>query len=149
MEQVKRDMRLPNIITWSQLQQKAAIEEQHFFKERIFLPDAAEFLQVDLIEDEENICLFYKLSDANPENIRVLMSEKTVHIIKDEPSDENGAITKFPYTIGSQGRNERKILLPAIVDVDSVDCIFDNGILNIKVKKAALSKPVEVNIQFK
>lgn len=102
------------------------------------LESAAVSCLVDLREDEDNLYLSAELPGFKKEEIDVTLEEGVLQLKAERQSEE-------PQ--GTQHLKERRFMkvqrrlaLPAVVDPDSVDARFEDGVLHLQMRKSADSR---------
>lgn len=103
--------------------------------------------RIDLTESDEEVTLRAELPGVKPEDIdiQVLGDTLTLRGEKRECRDEKGA--NYQYCESEYGSFSRTIQLPTNVDQENVDAQFDQGVLTVRLRKTAESKPRKIAIR--
>jgi HSP20 family protein len=104
---------------------------------------------VDISEDEHNIVLLAEIPGVKPEDLNVTLENNVLTItgnrkFKEEEKKENYHRIERRY-----GKFTRSFTLPATLDPENVNAVFENGILNITLPKKAEFKPKQITIGVK
>jgi len=104
---------------------------------------------VDISEDEHNIVLLAEIPGVKPDDLNITLENNVLTItgnrkFKEEEKKENYHRIERRY-----GKFTRSFTLPATLDAESVNAVFENGILNITLPKKAEFKPKQITIGVK
>jgi HSP20 family protein len=104
---------------------------------------------VDISEDEHNIVLQAEIPGVKPEDLNVTLENNVLTItgnrkFKEEEKKENYHRIERRY-----GKFTRSFTLPATLDAENVNAVFENGILNVTLPKKAEFKPKQITIGVK
>jgi HSP20 family protein len=104
---------------------------------------------VDVFDRGDNLEIRVDLAGVKQENVDVSVSNDTLQI-KGERKPEAG-IKDQEYSKNeiSYGNFYRSIPLPANLDVKNIAATYEDGILNIKLQRAAGAKAKKINVEFK
>ena len=102
---------------------------------------------VDIRENENEIRLEIELPGLKPENVEI-MAENGVLTIRGEKSSERkeGEDNRYQVVERTYGTFVRTFQLPQGVDEDQINAEFENGVLSLKIPKAALPQPKRIQI---
>jgi HSP20 family protein len=104
---------------------------------------------VDVFEKGDTLEIKVELPGVRQEDVDVSISNDML-MIKGERRMESG-IKSEDYSRNeiAYGNFYRSISLPANVDVKNIEAMYEDGILRIKLQRAAGSKPKKINVEFK
>jgi HSP20 family protein len=110
-------------------------------------PAAAWTPPVDVREDENEITLSIELPGVKPENVEVT-SDNGMLTVRGQKSAERkeGSENEYQLVERSYGTFTRSFRLPKGIDDSKIEAHFDNGVLDIRVPKAALPQPKKIAI---
>ncbi len=101
---------------------------------------------VDIYEDDHNITIQAEVPGINEKDLDIRL-ENNVLTISGERKLENEENKENFHRIERQyGRFTRSFTLPSVVDPDSVNADFQDGILKITVAKREEAKPKQIKI---
>jgi len=111
--------------------------------------------RVDIIENTDSLHITAELPGVNKEDVKVSISDDNVLVLKgtkarnnvEKKENESGEIT-YLRAERSYGEFTRQFLLPDNADKSSIAAKYDNGVLNIHLKKTEPEKPKEVEISI-
>jgi HSP20 family protein len=104
---------------------------------------------VDVRESEEELNLEFELPGVRPEAVEVT-AENGVLTVRGEKraerkeSDERG---RYHVVERSWGTFQRSFQLPAGIDEDKIEANFDQGVLTVRIPKAALPQPRRIQVK--
>lgn len=104
---------------------------------------------VDISEDEHNIVLMAEIPGVKPEDLNVTLENNVLTItgnrkFKEEEKKENYHRIERRY-----GKFTRSFTLPATLDAENVNAVFENGILTLTLPKKEEFKPKQITIGVK
>jgi HSP20 family protein len=104
---------------------------------------------VDVFEKGDYVEIKVELPGVKQEDVDVSISNDML-MIKGERRMEAG-IKNEDYSRNeiSYGNFYRSIALPANVDTKNIEATYEDGILRIKLQRAAGAKPRKINVEFK
>ena len=102
---------------------------------------------VNVRESGSEIALDVELPGINPDNVEITV-ENGMLTISGEKSEERkeGEEGRYHLVERSYGSFSRSFTLPQGVDEDQIDAEFHNGLLTVKIPKAALPQPRRIQI---
>lgn len=104
---------------------------------------------VDIHEDPQALSFEVELPGLAPEHVEVTADQGVLTIRGEKRSvsergDENARVHLIERTYGSFSRSFQ---LPANVDEERIEAQFENGVLSVRVPKAALPQPKKISIR--
>jgi HSP20 family protein len=104
---------------------------------------------LDMFERGGNIEIKVELPGVKQEDVEVSLANDML-LIKGERKMETGVKTE-DYTRNeiAYGNFYRSVPLPVNADVKNIEATYEDGILTVKLQRAAGAKPKKVNIEFK
>ena len=121
----------------------------HLFSNDFFgLGTTEDFCPVlDVASQEDAYVISAELPGVKPEDIE-LHIEKGILTLSGEKRSDHKAEDRDYYRIeSSHGKFVRKVRLPEDADSENISAHFENGVLNIRVKKAESAKPKLISIE--
>jgi|Deesub1362B_J571_1020462.scaffolds.fasta_scaffold00841_7 HSP20 family protein len=102
---------------------------------------------VDVIDEDEKIKVIAELPGFNKEGIEITI-ENGFLVIKAEREEEKKEIGR-DYLVQERkyGELKRRVSLPAEVKVDSIKATYNNGILEVILPKAEVTKKKKIDIE--
>ena len=102
---------------------------------------------VDIKENESEITVELELPGIKPEDVEIT-SENGVLTVRGEKKTERkeGEENRYHVVERSYGSFLRTFQLPQGIDEDQINAEFQNGILSIRIPKAALPQPKRIQI---
>jgi HSP20 family protein len=103
---------------------------------------------VDVKEDAKDLTFAFELPGLRPEEVEIT-SENGVLTVRGEKREERkeGEEGRYHLVERSYGSFSRSFQLPQNVDEEQIDASFENGILRVRVPKAALPQPRKIQIR--
>lgn len=103
---------------------------------------------VDVREDAKELCLDVELPGISPEQIDITV-ENGVLTLRGEKRDERREADedgRYHLVERSYGSFTRSFQLPQGLDDEQIAADFDNGVLRVRIPKAALAQPRRIQI---
>lgn len=102
---------------------------------------------INLTEDKENYYVYAELPGVKPEALDIEATANTISMSGERkiPPEDEGA--KYHRKERESGHFSRIIQMPGDINPETVDASLTNGILSVKVPKAATEKPKKIVIQ--
>jgi HSP20 family protein len=101
-------------------------------------------LPVDILETEDAYILQATVAGATPDDVEVTFEDGMLNLlVKQAPTQIEG---KFIRQERPWGNWSRKLELPKEVDATNIAAHFENGVLTVRVPKAARAKPVRIAV---
>ncbi len=105
--------------------------------------------EVDLTEDERSYRVTVELPGVDPKDVQVEL-RGDVLVIRGEKRDEHEEKGENRHLVERRfGRFERMIRLPAEVDVEQAEAVFDKGVLRITLPKPETAQQPVRRIEVK
>ena len=103
---------------------------------------------VDVREDRTTLTLEFELPGLDPDHVEVT-SENGVLTVRGEKRAERkeGDERRYHLVERTYGSFSRSFQLPAGVDEEQIDAQFENGVLHVRIPKAALPRPRRIEVQ--
>ena len=118
-----------------------------FFSEAVnedsFLPS------IDLATEGDDFLVSVELPGVKPEDIQLNLDKGVLTIAGEKKSDREDEGKNYYRRESATGRFVRKISLPSEVDSETIKATFENGVLQVRIKKAESAKPKTIAIEAK
>ena len=103
---------------------------------------------VDIQEDEKEIAIVAELPGLKPEQVEVTCENGVLNIRgeKSEERKEDDQNRRYHLVERTYGSFSRSFQLPQGLDESKIEAGFDNGVLTVRVPKAALPQPKKIQI---
>jgi HSP20 family protein len=102
---------------------------------------------VDIREDEKELTIVAELPGLKPEQVEVTCDNGVLSIRGEKTETrKEGEEGRWHLAERSYGSFNRSFQLPQGVDESKIDGSFDNGLLTVRIPKAALPQPKRINI---
>lgn len=105
------------------------------------------FPLVNLAEDEENLFLTAELPGVDPASLDVSIKGDTLALKGSKRTDVEGAEVNYHRRERDGGSFRRSMTLPVKVQTEAVEASFKNGVLTIKLPKAAEAKAHQISVK--
>lgn len=102
---------------------------------------------VDIYESAEEITVYCDLAGVTKDSLELLVEEQRLHISGLRQLPRPQATVRIQQLEIELGPFERKVELPAIIDVNKVASSYLDGILVVSLKKMAVENRITVRIQ--
>lgn len=120
-------------------------EDAWVLPSRIFRAGTGYF-PVEVAEREDHFTVKAVLPGIAPENLDVSVSGNLLTIRGELKQPEAEKQATWHYREIPYGRFERRITLPAEVQVDQAEAIYEHGILTLRLPKAEAAKPKRIQV---
>jgi HSP20 family protein len=102
---------------------------------------------VDIREDDKELSILAELPGMKPEEVEIT-SDNGILTIRGEKSEtrKEGDERRYHLVERSYGTFTRSFQLPQGVDESKIEADFDNGLLTVRIPKAALPQPKRITI---
>jgi HSP20 family protein len=97
---------------------------------------------VDIFEDEDALTLFADLPGVPGDRLSLGIDQGVLTVEALAPAEENGSIFR---EFGSAGYY-RRFQLPESLEFDNISAELKNGVLTLRLPKAAVAKPRKIEI---
>ncbi|MCD6204806.1 MAG: Hsp20/alpha crystallin family protein [Candidatus Marinimicrobia bacterium] len=103
---------------------------------------------VDIEELEKSYSINIELPGVNKKDVSINVNEDILSIEGEKKPGKDTNKYKYHRRERTYGKFHRSFRLPDIVDTNSIDAVFKNGVLNITIpkRKENLSKNIEIKI---
>lgn len=105
--------------------------------------------RIDISEDEKNILVEVEIPGVKKEDIKITLQDNILTLQGEKKKEEKEEGKNFFRTERKYGSFKRCFTLPEEIDSDKVDAKFNDGILNITLKKLEVKQAKEKEIQVK
>jgi HSP20 family protein len=112
-------------------------------------PGQARTLPVDMYETDEDVVVETALPGVDPEEVDVSVTRDTVTIKGKTEAKKDVEEENYIYRERRYGVYSRSLTLPVAVEVDDADASFENGVLTLRLPKAAEAKPKVIEVKVK
>jgi HSP20 family protein len=136
--------------TFTDLQREINCLFEDFFGEALLeVPTAGFAPTVDVTETDHDILVKADLPGLTDKDIEVTLEDGAL-ILKGEKKEEKKDERTGVYRIErSYGTFYRRLMLPVEVETEKVEATFDKGVLEIKLPKREVAKPVGIKVNVK
>jgi HSP20 family protein len=144
-----------NLFKWNPLQELEHLQSQlgSIFHHRSLRPESenlapAEWAPlVNIAEDEKEYTITAELPEVKRDDVKVTAEDGVLRITGERKLEKEEKNKKFHRIERSYGSFERSFALPDGIKKDAVTADFKDGVLNVHVPKAEMTKPRSVDIQ--
>lgn len=98
-------------------------------------------LWLNVGEDKNELLVQVELPGLTPEQISMVIHENTVQLIADIPFEEQEPKGKWLQRERVQTKTQREFQVPFLIDAQRSTAVYQKGILELRLKKSALSEP--------
>jgi len=105
--------------------------------------------KIDISEGEKNINVIAEIPGVSKDNIKIVLQDNIITIEGEKKREEVKKGDNFYRSERSYGSFKRCFTLPAEVDSDNIEAKYENGILNISMKKLEVKQAKEKVIELK
>jgi HSP20 family protein len=102
---------------------------------------------IDIAEEENDILVRAEVPGCNAEDIDISVYGNTLTISGEKKLKEEKKEKGYYYAESSFGSFRRELTLPSDVDPEKVDATCKDGVLTIKLPKAAKTKAIKVKVK--
>ncbi len=118
---------------------------ENFGREQQLAPES--FLPpVDISEDDHNITLQAEIPGVKQEDLNITLENNVLTISGERKFKEEEKKENFHRIERRYGKFTRSFTLPASVDPENVNAVFENGLLKITLAKREEFKPKQITI---
>jgi HSP20 family protein len=101
---------------------------------------------VDVYEDEHNLTLKLEVPGLNEEDIKITLENNTLTVSGERKFEKEEKEENFHRIERRYGSFTRTFRLPATVDSEKVEAVYDKGVLKVTLAKRAEAKPKMIKI---
>lgn len=146
---------MANIVRWEPFREMMSLREamDHLFEDSVVRPRSLitwpkdeSLLALDVFETEDAFEIAVPVPGVKPEEIEISVTGDTLTIkgeTKAEERTEKGNLIRQEIRYGSF---QRSIALPLEVHAEKAEATFENGVLKLKLRKAATVKPKTIKV---
>jgi len=106
-------------------------------------------LAVDMIETEDDVVLKASIPGVKPEDIDISVTGDTLTIKGETKLEEETREKNFIRQERRYGSFSRSVGLPAGLDPDKAEAVFENGVLTLHIPKKEEVKPKSIRVKKK
>lgn len=101
---------------------------------------------VDISEDDHNIILQAEIPGVKQEDLNITLENNVLTIAGERKFEEEEKKENFHRIERRFGKFTRSFTMPASVDAENVNAVFENGLLKITLAKKEAFKPKQITI---
>jgi HSP20 family protein len=101
---------------------------------------------IDVVETDEAIVLKAELAGMRPEDISIEMQDNVLTLSGDRKFEEEVKDDRFYRIERRYGSFSRSLALPPTADESKVDARYENGLLQVTVRKTEIVKPKKITV---
>ena len=105
------------------------------------------FPLVNLAEDEDNLYLTAELPGVDPASLDLSIKSDTLTLKGSKRTDVEGAEVNYHRRERDGGSFRRSLTLPVKVQTEAVEAGFKNGVLTVKLPKAAEARAHQISVK--
>ncbi|HUF10842.1 MAG TPA: Hsp20/alpha crystallin family protein [Rhodothermales bacterium] len=102
--------------------------------------------RVDLSETESEFRILLDLPGMKKDDVTINFESDMLTITGERREENSREDVNYYRTERFFGRFSRSFTFPKAVEIDSISAVFEDGVLTVKVPKAAESKPRKITI---
>ena len=134
------------IVRWEPFQDVAGLQDRLYrmfgsVVERSWMP------AVDIIDTPEAIVLKAELAGMKPEDLHIELDDDVLTIRGERHQEETLDQEHYQSTEWHYGAFQRSITLPRSVKRDAIEASYDNGVVMVRVPKAAEVVPQKIELK--
>jgi HSP20 family protein len=107
------------------------------------------FFPVDLYETDDDVVVKASLPGVRPEDVNISITGETLTVKAETKSEHEEKQPNYYRQERRYGTLQRALALPVRVDADKADASFENGVLHLRLPKAAEVRPKTIEIKTK
>jgi len=105
--------------------------------------------RVDITEDDNNLFVHAELPGLSKDQVKVSVNEERLMTISgDKKKQEKEEGKNYIRNERNFGSFTRSFSLPEYIDVENINAKFENGVLELSLKKIEPPKPKEVEVKI-
>jgi len=105
--------------------------------------------RVDITEDDNNLFVHAELPGLSKDQVKVSVNEERLMTISgDKKKQEKEEGKNYIRNERNFGSFTRSFSLPEYIDVENINAKFENGVLELSLKKIEPPKPKEVEVRI-
>jgi HSP20 family protein len=114
---------------------------------RPFLGGVGVFPPLNVSEDADNIFVRAELPGVSPNEIDIMVEGNTLTLRGERKLPEAEKEVSYHRRERDAGRFSRSLTLPTRIEADKVEASFKNGVLTIRLPKAAEARPKQIAVK--
>jgi HSP20 family protein len=139
------------LVRWDPFRELTALQgEVNRLFSRVGSADVAERQSwtpsIDVIEKDEGIMLRAELAGMDPADINIEVQDNVLTLSGERRFEEEVKEDKYYRIERRYGSFSRSIALPQTVDETKIEAKYDNGVLEVSVPKAEVTKPKKIKV---
>lgn len=103
---------------------------------------------LDMYKTADDVVIKASLPGVKPEDVDITISGDTVTIKGETKAEEEIKREDYLYQERRYGAFSRTVRLPASLQADKVEAVFENGVLRLTIPKAEESKPKAIKVKI-
>ena len=114
---------------------------------RLLAPQGMGNLAIDMIERKADVVVKTSVPGVKPEDIDISITGDTLTIKGETSTEEESKGENFLRRERRYGAFSRSVGLPAGLDPDKAEAVFDNGVLTLSIPKKEEIKPKTIKVK--
>jgi HSP20 family protein len=114
---------------------------------RLLAPQGLGSLAIDMIERTDDVVVKTSVPGVKPEDIDISITGDTLTIKGETSTEEESSGENFLRRERRYGAFSRSVGLPAGLDPDKAEAVFDNGVLTLSIPKKQEIKPKTIKVK--
>ena len=136
------------IVRWEPFQDVAGLQDRLYRMfgaagERSWMP------AVDILDTPEAIVLKAELAGMKPEDVHIELDDDVLTIKGERHQEETLDKEQYQSTEWHYGAFQRSITLPRSVKREAIEASYENGVVEVRVPKAAEVVPQQIELKVK
>jgi HSP20 family protein len=135
------------IVRWEPFQDVASLNRLYRMfgsaLERNWMP------AVEILDTPQAIVLRVELAGVKPENVHIELDDDVLVIRGERHQEETLDKEQYQSTEWHYGAFQRSITLPRSVKRDAIEATYENGVVEVRVPKAAEVQPQQIELKAK
>lgn len=107
------------------------------------------FFPVDLYETDDEVVVKGSLLGVKPEDVEISVTGDTLTIRGETKEEQEEKKPNYYRQERRYGAFQRSLTLPVRVDADKADAVFEQGVLSLRLPKAAEVRPKTIQVKAK
>lgn len=104
---------------------------------------------VDILDTPQAIVLKVELAGIKPEDVHIELDDDVLTIRGERHQEETLDREQYQSTEWHYGSFQRSITLPRSVKRDAIEATYENGVVEVRVPKAAEVQPQQIELKAK
>ena len=148
-----------NIVRWEPMREMLSLREamDKLFEESFVGPqwrtlwpaEGASALAMDLFETEDALVVSAPVPGIKPEEVEITITGNTLTVKGETKAEEREEKGNYLRQEVRYGAFQRSMELPADVQADKAEAVFENGMLKLTMPKSEQVKPKSIKINVK